>query len=364
MPYKLLFNKSKDIKKFSDKVSDSDIELIIDTFNFFNLSMCYNFSMVGPLVNIIIFTPDKNVKLLKINQVLPDIIRIIGKTDMRLIYPVINYPHSVAFEYSHNNISILKFLDYAYDEFFLSSSPLNIILGLNTNGIPFYIDIAKAPHILLAGTTGSGKSNILNLFIIELIWKNSFNQVQLILLDPKKSEFFLFQFIPHLLFPIAYTIVEIENVINNTILIMEQRYELLNKFQCKNIYEYNIKYFQLTFIVVIIDEYADIIIQSKSIELKIIRLLQMSRAAGIHVIIATQRPSADIISSIVKSNLPLRICCKVVNAINSRIVLDIEGAEKLLGNSDMLLFFNNKYDRVHGLFVDSATIELIVNFYK
>jgi S-DNA-T family DNA segregation ATPase FtsK/SpoIIIE len=326
--------------------------------------MFYNFSIIGPLVNMIIFTPDKNVKLLKINQVLPDIVRIVGKTDMRLIYPVANYPHSIALEYCHNNISILNFLDYAYDEFFLSSNPLNIILGVNTIGIPFYIDIAKAPHILLAGTTGSGKSNILNLFIVGLIWKNTVNQVQLILLDPKKSEFFLFQSIPHLLFPIAQNIIEIENAINNAVLIMEERYELLNKFQCKNIYEYNLKYSQLTFIVIIIDEYADIIIQSKNIELKIIRLLQMSRAAGIHVIVATQRPSADIISSIVKSNLPLRICCKVVNSINSRIVLDMDGAEKLLGNSDMLLFCNNQYDRVHGLFIDSATIELIVNSYR
>ena len=363
LPYQCITVKKDTIMNYNIEMNDVEKNLLLEAFMHFDIQLTYVNSMIGPLVNTIIVTPEKNAKLIKINQLLPDIARIIGKPDMRCIYPVADYPHSISFEYCHHTSKLLNFLEYADDTFFLHTSPLTLLLGVNTLGIPYYIDIAKAPHILLAGTTGSGKSNILNLCIVELIWKNSDKEVQLLLLDPKKSEFFLFQSLPHLLLPIAYSIDEIENAIIKATMIMEKRYNLFNQCQCKNIYEYNEKYEKLSYIVIVIDEYADIVIQSKMIELKIIRLLQMSRAAGIHIILATQRPSADIISSIVKSNLPMRIACKVISTINSRIILDVEGAEKLLGNSDMLISFNNKYDRVHGLFINTQTIEQVVNCF-
>jgi hypothetical protein len=356
--------KKNNIQNYQLEITEIEKNLLLDAFNYFNIRLTYVTSTIGPLVNTIIVTPEKEVKISRINQLLPDIARIIGKSDIRFIYPIAAHPHSVAFEYSHNNTNILDFFTYAHDDYFLQSSPLTLLLGVNTVGVPYYIDIAKAPHILLAGTTGSGKSNILNLCITELVWKNTATEVQLILLDPKKSEFFLFESLPHLLFRVAQSIQEIDDAIISALNIMEERYVLFNTYKCKNIYEYNQKYDKLSFIVIIIDEYADIVIQSKPIELKIIRLLQMSRAAGMHIIVATQRPSADIISSIVKSNLPMRIACKVVNSINSRIILDIEGAEKLLGNSDMLLFFNNKYERVHGLFIDSGSIQEIIDCFN
>jgi hypothetical protein len=364
LPYKYISINHATQIQYEIEIDELDKNLLLDTFAHFGMPLTYVSSSVGPLLNTIIVTPEKEVKFSRINQLLPDIARIIGKSDIRLLYPVENKPHSIAFEYSHGKIAILNFFQYANDDYFLHSTPLTILLGLNSIGEPYYIDIAKAPHILLAGTTGSGKSNILNLCIIELIWKNSYKTIRLILLDPKKSEFFLFQSLPHLLLPIAQSLEEIEQAVLYAVAIMEERYTLFNECKCKNIYEYNEKYNQLNFIVMIIDEYADIVIQSKTLELKIIRLLQMSRAAGIHVIIATQRPSSDIISSIVKSNLPMRIACKVVNSINSRIILDLEGAEKLLGNSDMLLFFNNKYDRIHGLFISTQTIEQVVDCFN
>lgn len=360
LPCQCIIKKDNTLKVYKGEINKEEVDLLLEAFMHFDIQLMFVASMVGPLLNTIIVTPHANIKLSKINQVLSDVARIIGKPDMRFIYPVIGYPHAVAFEYAHYQINILHFLDYAHDDYFLNSTPLTVLLGVNTCGAPYYIDIAKAPHMLLAGTTGSGKSNILNLCIAELIWKNSVKTVQLILLDPKKSEFFLFQSLPHLLFPIAQSLKEIEEAIIHAIMIMEQRYDLFNKAYCKNIYEYNETYEPISFIVIFIDEYADIVIQSKSTELKIIRLLQMSRAAGMHVIIATQRPSADIISSIVKSNLPVRIACKVISAINSRIILDIDGAEKLLGNSDILILVNNKYDRVHGLFISTEVIEKVV----
>ncbi len=363
LPFECIKNGIKNHKNYIIEVSYEEKNLLLDVFNDFGIKLDYKISMQGPMVNTVIFTPDKNVKLSKIQQLLPDVGRIIGRNDIRFIYPLNKYPHSVAFEYANFQVNILSFLEYAYDEFFLQSSVLNLLLGVNSFGDPYYIDIAKAPHVLLAGTTGSGKSNILNLFIVGLIWKNAISEIRLILLDPKKSEFFLFASLPHLLIPISQSIKEIEDAVVYLVNIMEERYSLFNKLQCKNIYEYNDKFEKIPFIVMIIDEYADIVIQSKFIEIKIIRLLQMSRAAGIHIILATQRPSADIISSIVKSNLPMRIACKVINSINSRVVLDIDGAEKLLGNSDMLISFNNKYDRVHGLFVDNKTIGIIVKCF-
>jgi hypothetical protein len=364
IPYKFIRIEGNETKKYQLEADEDDRNLLIDSFSHFGITLNYVTSTIGPLLNTIIVTPGKEIKLSQINHLLPDIARIIGKPDIRFLYPIIEHPHSVAFEYSHNNSNILHFFQYAFDDYFLHNSPLTILLGLNSIGSPYYIDITKAPHILLAGTTGSGKSNILNLCITELIWKNSCQEVQLILIDPKKSEFFLFEAIPHLLIPIAQSIREIEEAIEFAIQIMEERYNLFNKNKCKNIYQYNEQNNKLSFIVIIIDEYADIVIQCKSIEVKIIRLLQMSRAAGIHIIIATQRPSAEIINSIIKSNLPMRIACKVTSSINSRIILDSEGAEKLLGNSDMLLFFNNKYDRVHGLFISVETIEKITDCFK
>jgi hypothetical protein len=364
LPYQIILHEKKIEEQKYQKVNEIQINLLLDTLNFFSIKSTYIDSIEGPLINTIIVNLENDVKLSKLDQSLQDIARIFGKHDLRICYPVFGYPQAIAFEYSHEKRTIINFLDYAYDEKFVLGDHLEIMLGLNAMGKPFYINIAKAPHILVAGTTGSGKSNILNLFIISLIWKNKLSDLQLILIDPKKSEFFCYDDFPHLLFPVACTLEAIENTIKNTLLIMDERYKLFAKNNCKNIYEYNLKHNKISFIVVIIDEYADIAILSKQIELKVVRLLQMSRAAGIHVIISTQRPSADIINSIIKSNLPLRIACKVTSSINSRIILDCDGAEKLLGNSDSIVFFNNIYERVHGIYIDQETIENIKNSFK
>jgi S-DNA-T family DNA segregation ATPase FtsK/SpoIIIE len=364
LPHQIIPNTNTIMPDYHIGVDANDIQLLIDTLNYFAIKVIVVKSIEGPLVNTIIVTPDKEVKLSKINSLLNDIARICGKSDLRIIYPLGDYPHSIAFEYAHHKQKTIYFFDYAYEKNFIESGPLVFLLGVNTFGIPFYLDIAKAPHVLVAGTTGSGKSNMLNLIIIELIWKNNKNTISLILIDPKKSEFFNYSIFPHLLFPIANLMSDIEVVIKNTLDIMDERYDLFQKNQCKNINEYNQKHLPLNFIVLIIDEYADIVIQSKQLESKIIRLLQMSRAAGIHVIIATQRPSADIINSIIKSNLPVRMACKVINSINSRVILDIDGAEKLLGNSDMIILINNVYSRVHGLYIDQESIEKIKHIFE
>lgn len=364
LPYqKILSNKAHNIKIYNQEISENEKKLFFDILDFFAIKGTYVTSFVGPSINTIIFIPDLTTKLQKIHNSIDDIARAFGHPDMRILYPVEGFSYSIGFEYPHHQKEIIYFQEYAYDKYFIGNNPIEILCGLKTNGLPYYIEINKAPHILIAGTTGSGKSCILNLFIISLIWKNSFESVRLILIDPKKTEFFMYHTLPHLLFPVAYEIAVIEEYIIKINKIMEERYDLFKTKEVKNLEEYNKKYQSIPFIIIIIDEYADIIIQSKTIEIKILKLLQMSRAAGIHIIIATQRPSADIINSTLKSNLPLRIACKVSSSIDSRIILDIEGAQKLLGNGDMIILDNAKYHRVHGLFINNELIETIINSF-
>lgn len=345
--------KNSHIAYFVQKVLIKDDCLpIIEALNYYQIKTVFESGLEGPHLHTVILTP--SCQLHKIYQLEADLGRIIGKSDLCIIYPVKNFPHSVGFQYAHNKIIPIDFFPYFFDSVFLSSEPLVVILGLDAEGSLFYLNIAKAPHVLLSGTTGSGKSSVLLTMIAALIWKNTPQEIEIILIDPKKSEFFIVDKFPHIKKPIAYTIQEIESVILFLVKTMEDRYEILNEKKCKNIEEYNQNNFKMSYIVVFIDEYADIVIQAKYLEIKIIRLLSMARAAGIHIIIATQRPSVDIITGTLKSNLPVRISCKVINETNSRIILDKGGAEKLLGNGDMIILLHNKYYRVHGFFINTV----------
>lgn len=359
-------------KRFKDKclenknsylevVSPEEQKFIFDILAYFGVRGEPVVSFVGPLVKTIIFTPTLETKLQKIFLQIQDIGRASGHSDLRIQYPVAGFPSSVALEYAKERREVLNFFSYAFDPILLEEKEqLLVLLGVTTQGKPFFLNIKKSPHILLAGTTGSGKSSLLHIFIVNFLWKTLSSAVQLVLIDPKKTEFEIYAQIPHLLFPIACYLEEIQDAIDKIYKIMNQRYELFQSKKCRNIDEYNALYDRLSYIVVIIDEYADIVMQSKQIEGKILRVLQLSRAAGIHVILATQRPSADILNTTLKSNLPVRIACKVASALDSRIVLDTEGAQQLLGNGDMIIFENSNYIRIHGLFIDYGILQTIV----
>lgn len=250
-----------------------------------------------------------------------------------------------------------------------SKSKLIVSLGLDVSGTPVAADIAKMPHVLVAGTTGSGKSVLINSFISSLLFRASPTEIKLILIDPKRVEFTQYNGIPHLLTPV---IVEIEKILSSlkwAMGEMDRRYKLFSERSVRNIDAYNeLSGFQaLPYIVIIVDELADLMMFAPvEVEDAIARLAQMARATGIHLVIATQRPSVNIITGLIKANIPCRIAFNVSSMIDSRVILDLPGAEKLLGRGDMLYIPPDqaKPTRIQGAFVSDKEVKRLVDFLK
>lgn len=264
----------------------------------------------------------------------------------------------------------------ASKEFSENKNPLNFALGKNVDGEVYCCNLAKMPHLLVAGSTGSGKSVCLNTLLISLIYKTSPEDLRLILVDPKLVEFAMFNNLPHLLLPKSIT--EPKKALNAfdwLINEMERRYLLFQDCYVKDIIEYNAqpdvvskKWQKLPYIVLIVDELADLVMTTnkKELEEKVARLTQKARAAGIHLILATQRPSVDIITGVIKANLPARIAFAVTNYVDSKTILDQGGAEKLLGKGDMLYLPSDAAEpsRIQGAFVDTQEIKRVLDFVK
>jgi S-DNA-T family DNA segregation ATPase FtsK/SpoIIIE len=255
------------------------------------------------------------------------------------------------------------------EEMRTQKSKLAVSLGLDVSGKPIMADIAKMPHVLIAGQTGSGKSVCINAFLGSLLFRAAPTEVKLILVDPKRVELTHYNGIPHLLSPV---IVEPEKVISALRWIlseMDRRYKLFSQAGARNIDSYNeMSGFQaLPYIVLIIDELADIILFSPvEVEDAITRIAQMSRATGIHMILSTQRPSVDVITGLIKANIPCRIAFAVASQVDSRVILDAQGAEKLLGRGDMLYLppEQAKPIRIQGAFVNDREVNALVSFLK
>jgi len=249
---------------------------------------------------------------------------------------------------------------------------LTLGLGKDIVGNPFLTDLKKLPHLLIAGTTGSGKSVGINAMILSLLYKNSPDSLKLILIDPKMLEFSIYNDIPHLLTPVITESKKAIIALANTVAEMERRYKLMSHTRTKNIEGYNQKakkegFEEFPYLVVIIDELADLMMTSgKEVEFYIGRLAQMARASGIHLIVATQRPSVDVVTGLIKANLPSRISFKVGQKIDSKIILDAMGAESLLGRGDMLFTppGTTGLIRLHAPFVKEEDIEKVVEFLK
>jgi S-DNA-T family DNA segregation ATPase FtsK/SpoIIIE len=247
-----------------------------------------------------------------------------------------------------------------------------MVLGKDIVGKAFVTDLKKLPHLLIAGTTGSGKSVGINAMILSLLYKNSPDNLRLIMIDPKMLEFSMYNDIPHLLTPVITKAGEAINALANMVLEMERRYSLMAQTKTKNIDNYNDKakkekYDTLPYIIIIIDELADLMMTSgKEVEYSIARLAQMARAAGIHLIVATQRPSVDVVTGLIKANLPSRLSYKVGQRIDSKIILDSMGAESLLGRGDMLFTPPGMSGlvRIHAPWSTEVEIESVVEFLK
>ncbi|HEG2581224.1 TPA: cell division protein FtsK [Campylobacter lari] len=326
----------------------------------------------GPVVTTFEFHPAADVKVSKILSLQDDLAMALKAQTIRIQAPIPG-KDVVGIEVPNEKIDTIYLREILESEVFKnSSSPLTIALGKDIVGDPFITDLKKLPHLLIAGTTGSGKSVGINSMLLSLLYRNSPKTLRLMMIDPKMLEFSIYNDIPHLLTPVITDPKKAVNALSNMVAEMERRYRLMAEAKTKNIENYNEKIKEqggeiLPFIVVIIDELADLMMTAgKDVEFYIGRLAQMARASGIHLIVATQRPSVDVVTGVVKANLPSRISYKVGQKIDSKVILDSMGAESLLGRGDCLFTPPGMSGlvRLHAPFASENEIENIVEFLK
>ncbi|MFA6065926.1 MAG: DNA translocase FtsK 4TM domain-containing protein [Candidatus Babeliaceae bacterium] len=322
---------------------------------------------VGPVVTLFEYEPTIDTKISKIIALEDDLALALHAHSLRIIAPipgraVIGFELANEVRYAVTGDALI-----ASTHFIQHVGNLPLIIGEDTLGAHVMIDLATLPHLLVAGSTGSGKSVALNMMIASLLSRCSPDYLKLILIDPKKLEFAAYVDIAHLVFPVITHVERARTVLRWAVQSMDERYEKLAQHGLRNVYEYHKQYgFEgMPFMVIIIDELADLMMQARDIEDSIVRLAQMSRACGIHLIIATQRPSVDVITGLIKVNFPARIACKVTSKTDSRTILDSNGAEKLLGKGDMLfLTTQGTIQRVHGAYIEDSAISSIVQHIK
>lgn len=361
-------NKTKVNEAFIDK----KIADLLDKLAMFKIDGDVVRTYTGPVVTTFEFKPAPNVKVSKILSLQDDLAMALKAQTIRIQAPIPG-KDVVGIEVPNEDTQTIYLREMLESEIFQNSiSPLTMILGKDIVGKPFITDLKKLPHLLIAGTTGSGKSVGINSMILSLLYKNSPDNLRLVMIDPKMLEFSMYNDIPHLLTPVITKASDAINALANMVGEMERRYTLMSKTKTKNIENYNEKaqkegYETMPYIVVVIDELADLMMTSgKDVEYSIARLAQMARASGIHLIVATQRPSVDVVTGLIKANLPSRLSYKVGQKIDSKIILDSMGAESLLGRGDMLFTPPGTPGlvRIHAPWSTETEIEQVVEFLK
>ena len=320
----------------------------------------------GPVVTLNEFEPAAGVKVSKIINLSDDIARNTSSESARIA--TIPGQNTIGIELpniSRENVYLSEILNYP--DFKKREIKLPIALGKNISGIPIIGDLTAMPHLLIAGTTGSGKSVCINTIILSLLYRHTPDKCKFILIDPKMLELSTYEGVPHLLCPVITEAKKAASVLGWVVKEMENRYKLMTKEGVRNIDGYNSKHkLPMPYIVVVVDEMSDLmLVAGKEIENYIQKLSQMARAAGIHIIMATQRPSVDVITGTIKANFPTRISFQVTSKIDSRTILGEQGAEQLLGKGDMLYMSSaNRIVRIHAPFVADNEIEKINNFLR
>ena len=356
----------------------------------------------GPVITMFEFSPAPGVKISKIANLSDDLAMALAARSVRIVAPIPG-KGVVGIEVPNPSREMVYLKEIIADEAFLDNKKMTLpmALGKNTEGGPVIADLAKMPHLLVAGATGAGKSVAVNTMICSLLYKHTPDDVRMIMVDPKMLEFSIYADIPHLLLPVVTDPKQATVALNWTVQEMERRYQALADMGVRNIDGYNHKVEKITkqaeldqlnglevsesltqlgidhngepthrhlpYIVVIIDEFADLMMTaSKDVETAVARLAQKARAAGIHLILATQRPSTDVITGLIKANFPTRLALRVTSKTDSRVVLDSNGAENLLGNGDMLFVppGTSFLQRTHGAYVSETEIDKIVAFLK
>ena len=326
---------------------------------------------VGPTVTQYAFKPAEGVKLSKITTLSNNLALALAAHPIRIEAPIpgkslvgIEVPNKV------RSIVTLRNL-MAQTQFQNSASPLMIALGRNVSGAPVYTDITEGPHVLVAGATGTGKTIFLNSLILSLLYKYTPEQLRMIMVDPKRVEFQNYNEIPHLLCPVIFDAAKTINALQWLAREMERRFEVFSEIPARNIGSYNSNKtvvangMQMPYIVFVVDELADLMAaKGRELEAGIVRIAQMARATGIHLVLATQRPSVEVITGLIKANVPTRITFQVSSQIDSRTVIDTSGAEKLLGAGDMLFLSakSSKLSRIQGPYISEKEVSKVASF--
>ncbi|PWI29737.1 cell division protein FtsK [Flavobacteriaceae bacterium LYZ1037] len=355
---------------------------IVETLNNYKIGIASIKATIGPTVTLYEIVPDAGVRISKIKNLEDDIALSLSALGIRIIAPIPG-KGTIGIEVPNKNSTIVSMRSViASQKFQKSDMQLPIALGKTISNETFVVDLAKMPHLLMAGATGQGKSVGLNAVLTSLLYKKHPAEVKFVLVDPKKVELTLFNKIErHYLakLPDSEDAIITDNTkvihtLNSLCIEMDNRYEMLKNALCRNIAEYNVKFKArklnpndghqfLPYIVLVVDEFADLIMTAgKEVETPIARLAQLARAIGIHLIIATQRPSVNVITGIIKANFPARIAFRVTSKIDSRTILDGSGADQLIGRGDMLYTQGNDLVRIQCAFVDTPEVEKITDF--
>ncbi|WP_459818885.1 FtsK/SpoIIIE family DNA translocase [Campylobacter concisus] len=371
-PLKFLNDPPKRSHNVNEAEIDQQISNLLDKLRKFKIDGDVVRTYTGPIVTTFEFRPAPHIKVSKILTLQDDLAMALKAQTIRIQAPIPG-KDVVGIEVPNQNLETIYLKEILESEVFKNaSSPLTMALGKDIVGAPFVTDLKKLPHLLIAGTTGSGKSVGINAMLLSLLYRNSPRTLRLMMIDPKMLEFSIYNDIPHLLTPVITEAKKAITALANMVAEMERRYKVMSQTRTKNIESYNEKMKseggeQFPYIVVIIDELADLMMTSgKDVELYIGRLAQMARASGIHLIVATQRPSVDVVTGLIKANLPSRISYRVGQRIDSKVILDQMGAESLLGRGDMLFTPPGSPGviRLHAPFASEKEIETIVNFLK
>ncbi len=349
------FDEEEEEEDYPEVDTDRMARLIEEKFKEFKIEGRVVNAVIGPIITRYEFEPAPGVKISTIQKLADDLALRLKVQNVRIVAPLPG-KGLVGIEVPNPRRKIVYFRKLIRDENFRKlKHPLNFIIGVEPDGTPRYENLAKMPHLLIAGTTGSGKSVAINTILASFLMKNTPDTLRLLLIDPKMVELTAYEGIPHLLMPIVKDRKYASKVLKMAVAWMEYRYRLLAQVGAKGLESYNRKVKnRLPYIVIVIDEFADLIMtQGKEVEEPLARLAQMARAVGIHLVVATQRPSVDVITGVIKANFPVRIAFRVPSKHDSRTILDTVGAERLLGKGDMLYIPPGSSEpiRLHGPFI-------------
>ena len=355
----------------SGNIKENSI-IIKNTFENFGIPVEMAEVNVGPTVTQYAFKPAEGVKLSKITTLSNNLALALAAHPIRIEAPIpgkslvgIEVPNKVRSTVTLRNL-------ITHSDFGKESSPLTIALGRNVSGTPSFTDITEGPHLLVAGSTGTGKTIFLNNLILSLLYKSTPDNLRLIMVDPKRVEFQHYNEIPHLLCPVIYDATKTINALQWLTREMERRFEVFSEVPARNLHSYNQNKsiissgLQLPYIVFVVDELADLMAaKGREIEAGVVRLAQMARATGIHLVLATQRPSVEVITGLIKANVPARITFQVSSQVDSRTVIDMSGAEKLLGSGDMLFVSSktSKISRIQGPYISEKEVRKVADFW-